>query len=194
MSFLPLAFGGPLFLYPVHVVFLEFVIDPACTLVYEAERSEEGAMERPPRDPRQPLFDLRMLGMSLALGVTMLAGVFAAYWWALMAGRTDGETRAVGFAAMVLANLALILVTRSRVLTLFETLRQPNPAAWWITASALGALALSIYAPPVAHIFRFAPLSIGDLAAAAAAGIGGVLWYEVWKLLRRPKRVAAAAQ
>jgi Ca2+-transporting ATPase len=194
MSFLPLAFGGPLFLYPVHVVFLEFVIDPACTLVYEAERSEEGAMERPPRDPRQPLFDLRMLGLSLALGATMLAGVFAVYWWAFNAGRTDGETRAVGFAAIVMANLALILVTRSRVCSVIEILRQPNPAARWITACTLGALALVIYAPPVADIFRFAPLSFGDLAAAAAAGIGGVIWYEVWKLLRRPKRVAAAAQ
>jgi Ca2+-transporting ATPase len=66
MSFLPLVFGWPLFLFPVHVVFLEFVIDPACSVAFEAEASEENAMDRPPRDPRRPLFDAQMLATGLA--------------------------------------------------------------------------------------------------------------------------------
>src|ERR1700694_1769766 len=185
MSFLPLAFGGPLFLFPVHVVFLEFVIDPACTLVYEAERSERGVMERPPRDPRAPLFDARMLGISLLLGATMLLAVSAAYWWALTAGWAEGETRALGFAAIVVGNLALIFVNRSRDRLLVETLREPNPALWWIVAGALAALAVSIYVRPVAEIFRFAPLGGGQLLIAVFAGIGGVLWCELWRMLRR---------
>jgi Ca2+-transporting ATPase len=182
MSFLPLVLGGPLFLYPLHVVFLEFVIDPACTLVYEAEQSAAGTMQRPPRDPAQRLFDLPMLGLSLLLGFTMLAGVLGVYWWSLASGRSDETTRAAAFAAIVFANLALILVTRSRVHSALATLCDPNPAFWWIVLGALAALAATLYVPVLAALFRFTPLSLVELAAAAVGGLGGVLWYELWKM------------
>jgi Ca2+-transporting ATPase len=184
MSFVPLLLGGPLFLYPVHIVFLEFVIDPACTLVYEAEKADEGAMRRPPRDPHEPLFNLHMLGVSALLGATMLLAVLGVYAWALAAGRSEGETRAMAFAALVLSDVALIFVTRSRVHTAIATLREPNPALWWITLGALGALGAAIYVAPLAGMFRFAPLAAGDLGIAAAAAILGVAWYEARKLLR----------
>jgi Ca2+-transporting ATPase len=185
MSFLPFALGGPLFLFPVHVVFLEFVIDPGCTLVYEAERGDDNAMRRPPRDPREPLFSLHMLGISLLLGAGMLAAVLGVYWWALATGRSAGETRAAAFAAIVFANVALLFVTRSRERTALQTLREPNPALWWIVGGALAALAASIYLAPLAAIFRFEPLGVLEVALAAAAGIAGVAWYEVRKLARR---------
>jgi Ca2+-transporting ATPase len=190
MSFLPLALGGPLLLYPVHVVFLQFVIDPACTLVYEAERGEAGAMERPPRPPRQRLFDLRMLALSLLLGATMLAGVLAVYWWALTSGRPDDTTRAAAFAAIVFANLGLIMVTRSGSRSLLATLREPNAAFWWIVAGTLAALAAALYAPPAAALFRFAPLAPAELGAALLGGLGGVLWFDLLKAARRSPRPA----
>jgi P-type Ca2+ transporter type 2C len=185
MSFLPVALGGPLFLYPVHVVFLEFVIDPACTLVYEAERTEAGAMERPPRDAQQPLFNLPMLATSLALGLTMLAAVFAAYWWALDSGRSEAAARTIAFAAIVLANLSLLFATRSRNRTLLCMLREPNLALWGIALGALVALAAVIYLPPAAAIFRFAPLGVAELGVAAGAGLAGVAWVELLKLMGR---------
>jgi P-type Ca2+ transporter type 2C len=188
MSFLPLALGGPLFLFPVHVVFLEFVIDPACTLVYEAEKTDAQIMQRPPRDPREPLFNLGMLAVSLALGGTMLLSVLAVYAWALHAGYTEGETRAAAFAAIVAANVALIFVTRSRSRSAAAMLREPNPALWWISACALGALLAAIYVAPLADVFRFAPIGPVELAIAGAAGVAGVAWYELWKLLRPPGR------
>jgi Ca2+-transporting ATPase len=191
MSFLPLALGWPLFLYPVHVVFLEFVIDPACSIAFEAERTEAGAMQRPPRDPRARLFSARMLGASLLLGAALLAAVFAAYAWAVASGRSDAETRAVAFAAIVFGNLGLIFVNRSHERLALETLREPNPALWWIVAGALGALAVAIYVPPAAAIFRFAPLGAAELAVAAAAGAAGVAWYELAKLARRRSPPAA---
>jgi P-type Ca2+ transporter type 2C len=181
MSFLPFALGGPLFLFPVHVVFLEFVIDPGCTLVYEAEKGDLQAMRRPPRDPREPLFSLHMLAISLALGAGMLAAVFGVYWWMIAAGYPDGETRAGAFAAIVFANLALLFVTRSRERTFAETLREPNRALWWIVGVALAALLAAIYVPSVAGIFRFAPLGAAEIAIAAAAGGSGVSWYELRK-------------
>jgi Ca2+-transporting ATPase len=185
MSFVPLMFGGPLFLYPLHVVFLEFVIDPACTIVFEAEQSEDGAMERPPRNPREPLFNLHMLAISFALGVTMLGSVLAVYWWMLHTGRNEGETRAAAFAAIVFGNLALILASRSRARTIAETLRTPNPALWWVIGGTLVALFSVLSVPPVAAMFRFASLPLGDVALAAAAGIAGVIWYEAYKLISR---------
>jgi Ca2+-transporting ATPase len=185
MSFLPMAFGGPLFLLPVHVVFLEFVIDPACTLVYEAERTEAGAMQRPPRDPREPLFNLAMLATSFALGATMLAAVFAAYWWALHNGAAEGAARAVAFAAIVFSNLALLFATRSRTRTVLATLREPNAALWGITLGALAALAAALYVPAAAAVFRFSPLGASDLLLAAVAGIAGVVWLDLLKLKGR---------
>ena len=185
MAFLPVALGGPLFLYPVHVVFLEFVIDPACTLVYEAERTEAGAMQRPPRDPREPLFNLRMLAASLALGLTMLGAVFAAYWWALDNGRSEAGARTIAFAAIVFSNLALLFATRSRTRTVLATLREPNAALWVITLGALAALGAAIYVPAAAAIFRFLPLGATELTVAAAAGLAGVAWVELLKLTGR---------
>jgi P-type Ca2+ transporter type 2C len=184
MAFLPLVFGWPVFLYPVHVVFLEFVIDPACSIAFEAERTEEGVMRRPPRDSREPLFSLQMLGVSLLLGASVLVTICLAYWWVAGRGWPAGEVRSFGFAAIVFGNLAMIHATRSRERPMLAALRLPNPALWWITGGTLAALAVSIYVPPVAEIFRFAPLAPFYLAVAAGAGMAGVLWYEAYKRLR----------
>jgi Ca2+-transporting ATPase len=186
MSFLPLVFGWPLVLFPVHIVFLEFVIDPACSIVFEAEESDARAMDRPPRDPAARLFGARMLGLSLLVGVTLLAAVFALYSWAVASGRSENEVRALTFVAIVAGNLALILVNRSYQRTGIEMLRSPNAVLWGIVTATLGALTLAVYVPSVASIFRFAPPAAGDLAIAQAAGVAGVAWFEVWKWLAVP--------
>jgi Ca2+-transporting ATPase len=185
MSFLPLAFGWPLFLFPVHIVFLEFVIDPTCAVVFEAEASEEGAMRRPPRDPAQPLFNLEMLLGALLLGAAVLACVVLVYAWAQGSGRSEGEVHAIGFAAIVFGNLALILAHRSRERSILAKLARPNPAFWWVVLGALAALAAAIYFPPLAQVFRFAPLAPGDVAIAAGAGLAGVVAMETLRLVRR---------
>ncbi|HSN32525.1 MAG TPA: cation-translocating P-type ATPase, partial [Ideonella sp.] len=181
MAFLPLVFGWPLLLFPVHIVFLEFVIDPACSIAFEAEPSEEDAMRRPPRDPQSPLFDGRMLAASLAVGLAVLAGALAAYAWALQAGRSDGEARAIGFAAIVFGNVALILDYRSGRRRIARSLSARNSALWWIVGGAIAALLAAIYLPPAAEIFRFSALDVADLAAAAVAGAAGVVIGELAK-------------
>ncbi len=185
MAFLPVALGAPLFLLPVHVVFLEFVIDPACTLVYEAEGTEAGAMQRPPRDPQERLFGLRMLGSSLAAGLVMLAAVFGVYGWVAAGGAPHDEARAAGFAAIVLGNLGLLFATRSRSRSLWATLREPNVPLWWISLGALAALAAALYLPPVSALFKFSPLGSAALALAAAAALAGVAWIEIAKRVAR---------
>jgi Ca2+-transporting ATPase len=185
MAFLPLAFGWPLLFFPVHIVFLEFIIDPACSIAFEAEHTEKGTMHRPPRPPDARLFDARMLAGSLALGASLLLAVGLVYAWALHAGRSGDETRTLGFAAIVTGNLALILAYRSRRRPMLRTLLEPNAAFWWIVGGTLAALLAVIYLPAAAELFRFAPLGIADFALAAAAGIAGVAWYDLVKLARR---------
>ncbi len=174
MSMLPLLFGWPLLLYPVHVAFLEFVIDPACSIVFEAEEEDAQAMERPPRSPTEPLFSLGMLVESLGVGISMLLAVALAYAWADASGRDEGEVRALGFAAIVLGNLFLILAYRrsERLPGLLHA--RPTRALLSVLGGALAALALVIYVPVVAGIFRFAPLAAGDVLVAAVAGAAGV--------------------
>lgn len=91
---------------------------------------------------------------------------------------------ALAFATLVFANVALIFVTRARSRTALETLREPNPALWWIV---LGALAAAIYVPAASGIFRFSAIALHDLGIAAAGGLASVAWYELRKMLRRRK-------
>ncbi|HEX6137272.1 MAG TPA: cation-translocating P-type ATPase, partial [Casimicrobiaceae bacterium] len=166
MSLLPLLFGWPLLFFPVHIVFLEFVIDPACSIAFEAEAAERDAMRRPPRPASARLFDAWMLVASIGQGAIVLAGVAVLYASALASGEPEATARAMGFSAIVLANLALIVGNRSQRASIRELLR-PNAALWWIVAGALAALALAIYVPPVREIFRFDALDGAALAASA---------------------------
>jgi Ca2+-transporting ATPase len=184
MSFLPLLLGWPVLLYPVHIVFLEFVIDPACSLVFESEPSDDGVMRRPPRDPRARLFSTQMVGVSLLLGISVLTVVFFACWWCIARGASSNEIRSFGFAALVWGNLTMIHATRSRDRLVVQAIRASNPVLWWITGATLAALAVAIYARPVAAAFQFAPLTPRLLAVSAAAGAVGALWYEIYKLGR----------
>ena len=184
-AFLPVVFGWPALLLPVHVVFLEFVIDPACSIIFEAEQSDAEAMLRPPRDPRARLFDAATLLGALAVGAAMLAALLIACGWASAAGRSDEEVRATGFAAIVFGNLALILANRSREQSLIETLARPNPALWWVVGGALAALAAALYVPSVRGLFRFAPLDPAALGVAAGVTLFGIAWLELAKRLRR---------
>jgi Ca2+-transporting ATPase len=162
-------------------VFLEFVIDPACSVVFEAESGESEAMQRPPRDPREPLFSRAVLAASLGLGTAALLAVVLVYGWALLAGRSEGEMRALSFAAIVIGNLALIFAHRSQSQPILATLARPNPVLWWMTLATLTALGVAIYLPPVAAVFRFAPLGAAEIGIALAAGLVGALWNEGWK-------------
>jgi len=184
MALVPLAAGWPVLLFPVHIVFLEFVIDPACSLVFEAEAGDERVMRRPPRDPREPLFGPQMLVVSLLLGASVLGTIALGSWLAVRAGVGEEALRSFAFVALVFGNLAMIHATRSRDRTLVQALRAPNRVVWWITGGAIAALVAAVYVPAIAGVFRFAPLAPALFGYAAVAGLAGVVWYELYKLLR----------
>jgi Ca2+-transporting ATPase len=127
-----------------------------------------------------------MLAASLALGAAVLLAVFAIYAVAAHSGRSDGETRALGFASVVFGNLGLIVAYRARLRGVLATLAQPNPAFWWIVAGTLAALAAVIYLPAAAAIFRFSALASADLALAAAAALVALAAGSLLKRLTPP--------
>jgi P-type Ca2+ transporter type 2C len=183
MALLPLVFGWPLVFFPVHIVFLEFVIDPACSIGFEAEPADPGDMKQPPRRPGEPLFSATRLGFSLLQGLAVLLAITILYRCLLAGGFDDAHARATAFAAIVIGNCGLILANRSQNQSLLATLRIPNPAVWWLVAGAFMALALALYTPALRGVFRFAPLSWSDWLVAALAGSAGMVSFELVKLL-----------
>jgi len=185
MALLPLLFGWPLVFYPVHIVFLEFVIDPACSIAFEAEPPEHDVMRRPPRASTSRLFNGRMIAASVLQGVSVLVAVALLYALVLAKGTPEPQARAMAFAAVVLGNVGLILSNRSSQATLAETLRRPNPVLWWIVGGAFLGLALALYAEPLREIFRFGPLSWTQLLSSIATAVVGLTWLEIYKSLHR---------
>jgi Ca2+-transporting ATPase len=187
MALLPLLFGLPLVLAPVHIVFLELIIDPACSIVFEAEPEEPNSMKRPPRRPDAPLFSLRTLLLSLLQGVVLFLAVAAVYGIALQQGRDADEVRALTFSTLVIGNLGLILANRSGSGSLLASLRTPNPALWWVMGGTLGFLAFVLYVPGLRELFGFTYLHMNDVLLAFAAGVTGIGGFEWFKCMQGRK-------
>jgi Ca2+-transporting ATPase len=185
LSLVPVLLGWPLVLLPVHIVFLELIIDPACSVAFQAEPPEPDLMDRPPRDPAEPLFGLGSIGLALAQGLSVLAITLAINGTALALERDPEEARALAFTTLVLANLGLILANRSWSELIVQTLARPNPAMWWIVAGAAVFLGLALYTPWLRGIFHFDLLHGHDLALCLAGASAGLFWFELLKLVKR---------
>ncbi len=181
MSLLPVLFKWPLALLPVHIVFLELIIDPACSVVFEMENEEEGIMNRPPRSLDDPLFGSRTIIISLVQGIGVLAIVLAIYAFGL-SRLNELEARMLAFTTLIVANIGLIMTNRSWTRSIISTLRIPNSALWWVTGGALFFLALTLTVPFLRELFRFATVTPGDVALSVGAGITTVLISESLKL------------
>ncbi len=179
MSLVPVALGWPLLLLPVHILFLQLIIDPACSIVFEAEPDEHDSMRRPPRLPSARLFDRHALWLGLLQGAALLAVLLAIYAVSLHSGRAEGEARALTFSAMIVANLGLIFVNRSRSHSMLTTLGTRNHALWWVLGGASLLLSLVLYVPVLRELFYFDVLRAGDLAIVLGAGAGSVAAFEL---------------
>jgi len=184
LALIPVLLKWPLVLMPVHVVFLELIIDPACSVAFEAEPGEPGLMQRHPRRAGEPLLSRRHLTFSFFQGLSVLAAVIAVFAVALYRGEPATNARALTFSTLVIANLMLILANRSWTRVIISTLRAPNPALWWVVGGAVLVLALSIYVPFLRSLFRFSVLHLTDIGICLAAGGASLLWFEAWKVAR----------
>ena len=181
---LPLLFGLPLVFGPVHIAFLEMVIDPVCSIVFEAEAEERDVMRRPPRGPDSPLFSPSLVVWSLiqgALAMVLVVGIFAGALWR---GVPETDARALAFVTLVITNLGLVLVNRSFDSSFATALGRPNSALWWVTGVTATILAIILVWLPARDLFRFGPLHPDDLLVTLAAGtavLGLLEWLKpIW--------------
>jgi Ca2+-transporting ATPase len=188
MSLIPVLLQWPLVLFPVEVVFLELIIDPACSVVFEAEPEEADIMSRPPRDPLMPLFSRRTIALSLLQGLMVLIIVLAVYAVSLYRGQGEAEARTLTFTTLIIANLGLILTNRSWSRTILETLNSPNPALWWVVGGALLFLGAVLYIPYLQDLFGFSFLHFIDIAICFMAGVASIIWFEALKIFNDRNR------
>src|SRR5213593_1318958 len=133
MSLLPVLFRLPLVLMPLHIVFLELVIDPACSTAFESEREHSDIMNRPPRNPAARLFEGKTIASGLSQGAVLFLVSVTAFLISLYRGQGALDARAVSFTTLVLGNLALIWTNRSRTRTILQVLHSRNKPLWGIT-------------------------------------------------------------
>lgn len=181
MVMLPLLFGTPLAFMPVHIVFLEMIINPACAVVFEAEQAESDIMRRPPRSMAERLFGARNIVLAILQGAGLLIAAAAVFLLGLKAGMAEGQARALAFACVVIGNLSLIISSRSAARGAMALLRIRNRAQWWIFAGAGTALGIVLYAPGVQQVFHFSHIHVPDLLWPVAAGAVAIVWFDLMK-------------
>jgi Ca2+-transporting ATPase len=186
LALLPLVFGLPILFGPIHIAFLEMVIDPVCSLVFEAETEEDDVMRRPPRSPDEPLFSRALVAWSLLQGTLAFALVAAIYVIALRTGLPVPEVRALAFFSLVVVIVSLILVNRSFSASLLPALRRPNRTLAAVLAAVAVLLALTMLWPFANQLFAFGPLHADDLALTLGAGFIALVVLEMLKPLLRP--------
>jgi len=193
LSLLPVLLGWPLILLPVHIVFLELVIDPACSVVFEAEPEDAETMQRPPRDSKEPMFTRARLILSLLRGAAVLAATVAIYAWSTFDGRGENAARTLCYTTLIVANLGLIVTNLSWSRSIFKILKQPNPAMWLVLGGVSASIVAVLSVPFLRNLFRFSVVRPLDLAIAVGAGILSVMWFELVKLYKRKNAPATVA-
>ncbi len=189
MSFLPVLFQMPIVLLPAHIAFLELIIDPACSTVFESVGEEKGIMKRPPRNLRESLFNKKSFFVSLLQGLSILAVVFFVYVLALHLQKGELESRTLSFTTLVFANMMLIVTNLSWSKNIFEIMRMRNQALLWVVSGTFVALMAVLYVPFLRNLFHFAILTIDDVGVTFTAGVLSLLWFEGLKAVMR-KRAA----
>ncbi len=174
LSLLPIIFGWPLILTPVHIAFLELIIDPVASIVFEAETEEPDIMRRPPRDARAPLFSPSAIGWSIFQGAWVfiaIAGVLVESFWR---GLPSPEMRALAFVTLVACDCVLVFVNRSFSPSVVLAVRRPNRALWLVFAVTAALLAITLVVSPVRLLFAFGILTAADYARVGIVAVATI--------------------
>jgi Ca2+-transporting ATPase len=183
---------------PVHVVFLELIIDPVSSIVFEAEPEEDGLMARPPRKPDAPLFDAPLMLHGLLQGAVVMVAALGIFQLGIGDAHGEEVARCMAFVTLVIGNLGLVLTNRSMKTSAFRALTRPNRALVFVVITTVAALGLALYAPWLRGLFGFAPLELPRLAEAAGAALAcivvndliGLIWR--WSAAKAADRRASA--
>lgn len=178
LAILPLLMGLPIMLSPIHIAFLEMVIDPACSVVFEAEKEESDVMKRPPRNPKSPLLMPQRIWWGAIQGIVALAILASVLMYGAYQKMPEADLRAFVFSALVLVNMGLILVNRSFKASLAGAFLRPNRSLYILLSVVTAVLAITIYWPPAQRLFHFGQLHWNDLAICLVASVVSLLVLE----------------
>jgi len=184
---LPLFLGWayPHIFTPVHVIFLELIMGPTCSIVYENEPMEKGTMTQKPRKMTETFLNWKELSISIIQGLTITLGVLLAYQLTLQRGGDEVTTRAMVFTTLIFANIMLSLVNRSFVYSVFESFKHKNKLFAIVIGATLVLLFAILYVPLIANFFQVTSLNIQEMGTALLIVSVSVLWFEVYKWVKR---------
>jgi Ca2+-transporting ATPase len=189
LTLLPLLFGMPPLLLPLHVVLIEMVIDPICAIAFENEPVEAGTMEQPPRHPQEALLGWPQLAIAALQGTLLLGACLAVYGYSLANGADADAARTLAFVAFTAGNLALIRVTATRGPTM-RALFAPGHEAYWLIAGLASAVtAACLLIPALMRLFQFETPDLPSLWLAVGIGVAAALLFDVVKLSRAVQRI-----
>jgi len=188
ISLIPVLFQWPLVLLPLHVVFMEMIVDPVCSIAFEREPPEPDLMRRPPRNPRQRLFEQTVVIRSLLQGFAALLIVLTVLVSARRVGLDPADVRTLTFTTLIATNLALIFTNRSLAQTFLRAWFAPNPVLWWLIAAAVLLLGLVLAVPVVRDLFQLARPHWNDLLACAIAATAAMFVMDGIKIIMGGKR------
>ncbi|AZA86642.1 cation-translocating P-type ATPase [Chryseobacterium shandongense] len=184
---LPLFLGWafPAIFTPVHVIFLELIMGPTCSIVYENEPMEKNTMKKPPRQLTDTFLSWSELTVSIVQGLVITAGILWIYQYSVHLGNDETKTRTFVFSTLILANILLSLVNRSFYYSIFETLKNRNTLFAGITILVSLLFVVILYVPPVSTFFSVSSLTVQELGLALITAVVSVLWFEIYKLIKR---------
>ncbi len=183
LALLPLLMGLPMMLTPIHIAFLEMVIDPACSVVFEAEQAEDNVMGRPPRDPKTPLLVGRRISWAVVQGLVALGLIGALLLVGAHLNRAENDLRAWVFSALVLFNMGLILINRSFASSLFTAFVRPNRSLWILFGAVSLVLMVALLWPPAQRLFSFGSFHLSEFLICLSLGLVSLLLLEGIKKL-----------
>jgi len=187
--FIPLALGWifPNIFSPIHIIFLELIMGPTCSIIYENEPMEKNTMLHKPRPFTDTFFSWKELATSIVQGLVITAGTLAVYQYAVYVGLNEAHTRTMVFTTLVAANIFLTLVNRSFYYSVITTIRYKNMMVPLIIFATVAITALLLYIKPIANFFQFEALNILQLLICLGVGFVSVIWYEVVKIYKRSR-------
>ena len=186
LSLIPVLFADlPLILWPVHIVFLELIIDPACTMIFEAEKEEKNVMSRPPKDINEPFFGARKIFFSCMQGTGIIVICLLVYFIGLKMGYSEKGVRTLTFVTLIVSNIAVILSNRSWTYGIFKILATPNKAVFWIVGGAIIFLILILNVPFLLNLFQFEKIGFAEFMVCAVAGLFSITWFEIYKKVKK---------
>lgn len=186
LSLIPVLFANlPLILWPAHIVFLELIIDPACTMIFEGEKEEKNVMSRPPKSIDEPFFGANKILLSCLQGVVILIICLMVYFIGLKMGYTEGSVRTLTFFTLIVSNIAVILSNRSWTIGFFRIIASPNKAVPWIIGGAIIFLSVILKVPFFRDIFQFEKTGVIELIICTMAGLSSIIWFEFYKKVKK---------